>query len=350
MELLVTKSTRPLTYREAGVDIEKGDALVEAIKPLARSTLREGCVGDLGGFGALFEVPKRFRDPILVSGTDGVGTKLKLAIELGRHDSIGIDLVAMCANDVLAQGAEPLFFLDYFATGKLSLATAKSVVAGVAEGCRQAGAALIGGETAEMPGMYAEGDYDLAGFCVGVVERDRILDAAHVAPGDAVIGLGSSGPHSNGYSLIRRIIADRESDLGTTLSGKTLAQHLLAPTRIYVKPILALLDALPVHAAAHITGGGLPGNLVRVLPDGTEARLDQASWEWPPIFDWLRDAGGIESDEMYRTFNCGIGLALVVPGSATAEAVRLLAGAGETVRVIGEIGSSRDRPRVVIDD
>jgi phosphoribosylformylglycinamidine cyclo-ligase len=350
MELLVTKPTRPLTYREAGVDIEKGDALVEAIKPLARSTLREGCVGDLGGFGALFEVPKRFRDPILVSGTDGVGTKLKLAIELGRHDSIGIDLVAMCANDVLAQGAEPLFFLDYFATGKLSLATAKSVVAGVAEGCRQAGAALIGGETAEMPGMYAEGDYDLAGFCVGVVERDRILDAAHVAPGDAVIGLGSSGPHSNGYSLIRRIIADRESDLGTTLSGKTLAQHLLAPTRIYVKPILALLDALPVHAAAHITGGGLPGNLVRVLPDGTEARLDQASWEWPPIFDWLRDAGGIESDEMYRTFNCGIGLALVVPGSATAEAVRLLAGAGETVRVIGEIGSSRDRPRVVIDD
>jgi phosphoribosylformylglycinamidine cyclo-ligase len=350
MELLVTKPTRPLTYREAGVDIEKGDALVEAIKPLARSTLREGCVGDLGGFGALFEVPKRFRDPILVSGTDGVGTKLKLAIELGRHDSIGIDLVAMCANDVLAQGAEPLFFLDYFATGKLSLATAKSVVAGVAEGCRQAGAALIGGETAEMPGMYAEGDYDLAGFCVGVVERDRILDAAHVAPGDAVIGLGSSGPHSNGYSLIRRIIADRESDLGTTLSGKTLAQHLLAPTRIYVKPILALLDALPVHAAAHITGGGLPGNLVRVLPDGTEARLDQASWEWPPIFDWLRDAGGIESDEMYRTFNCGIGLALVVPGSATAETVRLLAGAGETVRVIGEIGSSRDRPRVVIDD
>ncbi len=346
----MTKPTRPLTYREAGVDIEKGDALVEAIKPLARSTLREGCVGDLGGFGALFEVPKRFRDPILVSGTDGVGTKLKLAIDLGRHDSIGIDLVAMCANDVLAQGAEPLFFLDYFATGKLSLATAKSVVAGVAEGCRQAGAALIGGETAEMPGMYAEGDYDLAGFCVGVVERDRILDAAHVAPGDAVIGLGSSGPHSNGYSLIRRIIADRESDLGTTLSGKTLAQHLLAPTRIYVKPILALLDALPVHAAAHITGGGLPGNLVRVLPDGTEARLHQASWEWPPIFDWLRDAGGIESDEMYRTFNCGIGLALVVPGSATAEAVRLLAGAGETVRVIGEIGSSRDRPRVVIDD
>ncbi|MCE2947052.1 MAG: phosphoribosylformylglycinamidine cyclo-ligase, partial [Betaproteobacteria bacterium] len=277
-----------MTYREAGVDIDAGDALVENIKPLAARTRRDGVLAGIGGFGALFEVPKRYREPVLVSGTDGVGTKLKLAFALGRHDTIGIDLVAMSVNDVLVQGAEPLFFLDYFATGKLEVDVATEVVRGIAHGCELAGCALIGGETAEMPGMYVAGEYDLAGFCVGVVEKSRIIDGSTVAAGDVILGLGSSGLHSNGYSLARRIVEVAGADLGADFHGQPLADALLAPTRIYVRPVLALMAALPVKALAHITGGGLPENLPRVLPDGVAARVRLGSWPVPPLFDLVR--------------------------------------------------------------
>jgi phosphoribosylformylglycinamidine cyclo-ligase len=326
------------TYRDAGVDIDAGDALVERIKPLVRRTTRPEVLAGIGGFGAMVELPlDRYRRPVLVSGTDGVGTKLRLAIETGRHDTIGIDLVAMCANDVVVQGAEPLFFLDYYATGHLNVDVAATVIDGIAEGCVQAGAALVGGETAEMPGMYQGEDYDLAGFCVGVVEKEAIIDGSRVAAGDAVIGLTSSGPHSNGYSLIRRLIAVAGATAATQLAGSALFDLLLTPTRIYVKSLLGLIAALPVHALAHITGGGLTDNIPRVLHAGLEVVLQRRSWPQQPVFDWLARAGAIEQAEMYRTFNCGIGMVVIVAGERAAEALRLLQQAGEQAMLIGEV-------------
>ena len=343
-------SKSSLTYREAGVDIEAADAFVEAIKPIAKRTLRDGCLGGLGGFGGLFEIPSKFKRPVLVSGTDGVGTKLKYAFELNRHDTIGVDLVAMCVNDVLVQGAEPLFFLDYFATGRLSPAVATAVVTGIAEGCRQAGAALIGGETAEMPGMYPDGEYDLAGFCVGAVEHDRILDGTAIAAGDVLIGLPASGPHSNGYSLIRRIVADQSVDLEFTLAGRTLAEHLLTPTRIYVRAVLDLLEILPVHGLAHITGGGLPGNVRRILPPGTRAVISTSTWQWPTIFQWLQEQASVAVPEMYRTFNCGIGMVAVVAADAASAALRQLQKNGENALIIGGIEPGAEQPDVRLTD
>jgi phosphoribosylformylglycinamidine cyclo-ligase len=326
-----------LTYRDAGVDIDAGDELVERIKPLVRRTQRPEVLAGIGGFGALVGLPAKYREPILVSGTDGVGTKLRLAIDTGRHDTIGIDLVAMCVNDVAVQGAEPLFFLDYYATGKLDVDVAASVVAGIAEGCHQAGCALVGGETAEMPGMYHGGDYDLAGFCVGVVEKSAIIDGSRVAPGDALIGLASSGAHSNGYSLIRKLVQVAGADARTQLEGQPLFDRLLAPTRIYVKSMLALQAALPVHGFAHITGGGLTDNIPRVLPDGIEAVLQRKAWPRDALFDWLAQAGSIEAAEMHRTFNCGIGMIAIVPASHVDAALALLRGCGETASVVGEV-------------
>ncbi|HTD13417.1 MAG TPA: phosphoribosylformylglycinamidine cyclo-ligase [Steroidobacteraceae bacterium] len=326
-----------ITYRDAGVDIDAGDELVERIKPLVRRAQRREVLAGIGGFGALIELPAGYQRPVLVAGTDGVGTKLRLAIDTGRHDTIGIDLVAMCANDVVVQGAEPLFFLDYYATGKLRVAVAEAVVRGIVEGCVQAGAALVGGETAEMPGMYHGEDYDLAGFCVGVVEKDAIVDGARVAAGDAIIGLGSSGPHANGYSLIRKLVEHAGASAETRVAGRGLFDRLLTPTRIYVKPLLALLRDMPVHALAHITGGGLSDNIPRVLPAGLEAVLERASWGADPVFDWLQRAGGIEPAEMYRTFNCGIGMVVIVAAARAAAAVSYLAARGETAHIIGEV-------------
>ena len=326
-----------LTYRDAGVDIDAGDELVERIKPLVQRAQRREVLAGIGGFGALVELPSGYRQPVLVSSTDGVGTKLRLAIESGRHDTIGIDLVAMCANDVVVQGAEPLFFLDYYATGKLRVPVAEAVVSGIVEGCVQAGAALVGGETAEMPGMYSGDDYDLAGFCVGVVEKDAIIDGARTRAGDAIIGLASSGPHSNGYSLIRKLVAAAGATPTTTLAGSKLFDRLLAPTRIYVKALLALVRAMPVHALAHITGGGLTDNIPRVLPEGLQAVLERRNWQRDPVFDWLQKAGGIESAEMYRTFNCGLGMVVIVPPEHAAAAVKFLAARGETTTIVGEV-------------
>jgi phosphoribosylformylglycinamidine cyclo-ligase len=326
-----------ISYRDAGVDIDAGDELVERIKALVGRTQRREVLAGIGGFGALVELPAGYRRPVLVSGTDGVGTKLRLAIDTGRHDTIGIDLVAMCANDVVVQGAEPLFFLDYYATGKLRVAVAEAVVRGIVEGCVLAGAALVGGETAEMPGMYHGEDYDLAGFCVGVVEKDAIIDGTRTAAGDVIIGLASSGPHSNGYSLIRRLLSVGGATAATMLEGRPLFERLLVPTRIYVKPLLALLRALPVHALAHITGGGLTDNIPRVLPAGLEAVLERGCWHRDPVFEWLQRAGGIEQAEMYRTFNCGIGMVAVVPAERAAAAVELLSAQGETASIIGEV-------------
>jgi len=335
------------SYREAGVDIAAGDALVDRIKPLARGTERSGVMGSLGGFGALFDLKAAgFADPVLVSTTDGVGTKLKIAIDTGRHDTVGIDLVAMCVNDLVVQGAEPLLFLDYFATGSLDVEQAARVVAGIAEGCRQAGCALVGGETAEMPGLYASGDYDLAGFAVGAAERDALLPRG-VTPGQTVLGLASSGVHSNGFSLVRRIVQD--CGLGWTdpapfAPGRSLAEALLEPTRIYVKSLLALHRAKLLRAAAHITGGGLPGNLPRVLPANTRAVLDAAAWPRPAVMDWLAHRGGVAADEMLRVFNCGIGMALVVDDAAAATA--LLTQHGETVITLGRIEAA-DGPATI---
>jgi phosphoribosylformylglycinamidine cyclo-ligase len=327
------------TYRDAGVDIDAGDELVERIKPLVRRAQRREVLAGIGGFGALVELPQGYRHPVLVSGTDGVGTKLRLAIDTGRHDTIGIDLVAMCANDVVVPGAEPLFFLDYYATGKLRVEVAEAVVRGIVEGCVQAGAALVGGETAEMPGMYQGEDYDLAGFCVGVVEKEAIIDGAAVAAGDTILGLDSSGPHSNGYSLIRKLVAAAGATPATVLEGRTLFERLLAPTRIYVKPLLALIKALPVHALAHITGGGLTDNIPRVLPAGLEAALERASWPRDPVFEWLQRTGRIDAAEMYRTFNCGIGMTVIVPAARAQAALEFLAARGERARIIGEVRS-----------
>jgi phosphoribosylformylglycinamidine cyclo-ligase len=330
--------TESITYKDAGVDIEAGDELVERIKPAVTRSLRPEVLGGLGGFGALFEIPlDRYRKPVLVSGTDGVGTKLRLAIETGRHDTIGIDLVAMCVNDVVVQGAEPLFFLDYYATGKLSVDVAESVIKGIVEGCVQAGAALIGGETAEMPGMYAAGDYDLAGFCVGIVEKDAIIDGSRTRPGDVVIGLPSSGPHSNGYSLIRKLLKAAKATPTTKLEGGLLYDALLMPTRIYVKPLLALAKQVAVHSFAHITGGGLTENIPRVVPAGLEVLLSAQTWTRPPVFDWLQRAGNIPPDEMYRTFNCGIGMTVCVAAEHADRALKLLREHGEQPAVIGEM-------------
>jgi len=329
--------SNPLTYRDAGVDIDAGDALVENIKPFARKTLRPEVLAGIGGFGALCRIPGKYREPVLVSGTDGVGTKLKLAFELDRHDTIGIDLVAMSVNDILTQGAEPLFFLDYFACGKLDVATATRVVKGIAAGCEQAGCALIGGETAEMPGMYPAGEYDLAGFAVGVVEKSRIIDGSTIAAGDAVLGLASSGAHSNGYSLIRRIIAQNKIDLSAQLDGRTLSDLILAPTRIYVKPVLQLMEQIPVKGLAHITGGGLVDNVPRILPAHLSARLERATWRLPPLFEWLRQQGNVAGDEMLRVFNCGIGMVAIVAAEHAQAASDLLRAAGETVWRIGAV-------------
>lgn len=341
--------TPTLSYRDAGVDIDAGDSLVERIKPHARRTLRPEVLGGIGGFGALMELPKRYRQPVLISGTDGVGTKLKLAFHLNRHDSIGIDLVAMSVNDILVQGAEPLFFLDYYACGRLDVDVAEQVVAGIARGCELAGCALIGGETAEMPGMYPIGEYDLAGFAVGVAEKDRLITGADIRAGDALLGLASSGPHSNGYSLIRKIVEVTQADLSAPFHGRSLGETLLEPTRIYVKPLLALMQTLPVKGLAHITGGGLTGNIPRILPEGLTAHLDARAWTWPPVFQWLQQAGGVATDEMYRTFNCGIGMVVVVDAAEAENAARFLTERGETVYRLGRIeASAAGQARTVI--
>lgn len=326
-----------LSYLDAGVDIAAGDRLVENIKQLALKTLRPEVLAGIGGFGALFEISKKYRDPVLVSGSDGVGTKLKLAFQLNKHDTVGIDLVAMSVNDILVQGAEPLFFLDYFACGKLDVATATQVIQGIAKGCELAGCALIGGETAEMPGFYAAGEYDLAGFAVGVVEKDRIITGRTITAGDVVLGLASSGAHSNGYSLIRKIIEGSGAVLSSDFHGQSLGEALLAPTRIYVKPLLELMQHLPVKGMAHITGGGLLENIPRILPDNLCAVLQRSAWDMPPLFKWLQAQGNIAEPEMYRTFNCGIGMAVVVSPEHVQQAQKLLRASGEQVWRIGEI-------------
>lgn len=338
----MTSTNVSLSYRDAGVDIDAGDALVEAIKPFAKKTTREGVLAGIGGFGALFEIGKKYKEPVLVSGTDGVGTKLKLAFHLNRHDTIGIDLVAMSVNDILVQGAEPLFFLDYFACGKLNVATATDVVKGVARGCELSGCALIGGETAEMPSMYPDGEYDLAGFAVGAVEKSKIIDGKQIAPGNVILGLASSGIHSNGYSLVRKIIEVAKPDLNADFHGRTLADALLEPTRIYVKPLLALMDSMPVHGLVHITGGGLLENVPRVLQDHLTAEIHQEAWTLPPLFQWLQQHGGVADNEMHRVFNCGIGMVIIVSKENADAAMQQLQAAGETVYRIGEIRERKE--------
>ena len=332
-----SSQTQGLSYRDAGVDMEAGDALVERIKPMAKKTMREGVLAGIGGFGALFEVPKRYKEPVLVSGTDGVGTKLKLAFDWQRHDTVGQDLVAMSVNDILVQGAEPLFFLDYFACGKLSVDTAATVVGGIARGCELAGCALIGGETAEMPGMYPEGEYDLAGFAVGAVEKSGMIDGTTIAPGDVILGLASSGAHSNGYSLIRKIIDRAGAKPSDDFHGQTLSDVVMAPTRIYVKSLLALMSKLTVKGMAHITGGGLVENVPRVLPETTQAVLHRSTWALPKLFQWLQEKGGVEDAEMHRVFNCGIGMVVIVNAADAAAAKAQLESTGETVYQLGEI-------------
>lgn len=345
-----SKSPVSLSYRDAGVDIDAGDALVEAIKPFAKRTMREGVLAGIGGFGALFEVSKKFREPVLVAGTDGVGTKLKLAFHLNRHDTVGIDLVAMSVNDILVQGAEPLFFLDYFACGRLDVASATDVIKGIAAGCEQAGCALIGGETAEMPSMYPDGEYDLAGFAVGAVEKSRIIDGKKISPGDVILGLASSGAHSNGYSLVRKILDVAKPDLNADFHGRPLADVLIAPTRIYVKPLLALMEKIEVRGMVHITGGGLVENIPRVLQGHLTAVLQRDSWTMPPLFHWLQEHGGVADAEMHRVFNCGIGMTVIVAkedaDAAEAELKRL----GETVYRIGSIRERKgDEPQTIVE-
>ena len=353
----VSSKSPSLTYRDAGVDIDAGDELVERIKPYARRTMRPGVLAGIGGFGALFEIPRTYREPVLVSGTDGVGTKLKIAFELGRHETIGIDLVAMSVNDILTLGAEPLYFLDYYACGKLDVDTAALVVRGIAIGCESAGCALIGGETAEMPGMYKPGEYDLAGFAVGVVEKSGIIDGASIEPGDALIGLASDGAHSNGYSLIRKIVercgiehlieTGKSADAGS--AREPLADLILAPTRIYVKPVLKLLEQIVVKGMAHITGGGLVENVPRVLADHLTAHIDRTSWRMPALFTWLRESGNVAESEMFRVFNCGIGMVLVVKDSEAQRAVDVLNSVGEKAMRIGTIAKrTAGEPQVLI--
>ena len=326
-----------ISYRDAGVDIEAGDALVEQIKPFAKRTMRPEVLAGIGGFGSLFAMPKKFKEPILVSGTDGVGTKLKLAFELNKHDTVGIDLVAMSVNDILVQGAEPLFFLDYFACGKLEVSTAAQVIKGIAEGCEQAGCALVGGETAEMPGMYPAGEYDLAGFAVGCVDKANLINGTTITAGDVVLGLASSGAHSNGYSLIRKLIANSGIDYDADFYGRKFKDVVMAPTKIYVKSLLQLIETLPVKGMAHITGGGITENIPRVLPAGLTAEISGKSWDLPPLFKWLQAQGNITHSEMYKTFNCGVGMAVVLDKALVAQAKQLLEAAGETVYEIGTI-------------
>ena len=335
----MTASPSPLTYRDAGVDIDAGNALVERIKPLVKRSFRPEVMGGLGGFGALFNLSGKYREPVLVSGTDGVGTKLKLAQQLGRHDTIGIDLVAMCVNDVLVQGAEPLFFLDYFATGKLDVDTAAAVVGGIARGCEESGCALIGGETAEMPDMYGPGEYDLAGFCVAGVEKSEIIDGSTIGAGDVVLALPSSGPHSNGYSLIRKVLDRAGRPLDLDVGGTTLVDALMAPTRLYAKPILSLLAEHRIPGMAHITGGGLSENIIRVVPDGLGLDLDASCIALPPVFEWLQREGGIEAQEMWRTFNCGIGFTLIVHPDQAGAVTASCAALGLPARPIGQVVS-----------
>lgn len=339
-----------LSYRDAGVDIDAGNELVERIKPAVRRTMRPEVLAGVGGFGASVRVPlERYREPVMVSGTDGVGTKLKLAQQLGRHDGIGIDLVAMCVNDVLVQGAEPIFFLDYFATGKLDVDVAARVVAGIAKGCEESGCALVGGETAEMPDMYPPGEYDLAGFCVGLVERSRMLDGSAVRAGMRLVGVQSSGPHSNGYSLIRRILARADADLATPIDGVPLVDRLMMPTQLYVRPMLKLMaEGLPIAAMAHITGGGLSENIIRVVPAGLGIDVDASAWPEPAIFRWLMAAGGVAREEMWRTFNCGIGFVLILPPEACAGAIASLAGFGLQAWEIGQVREAAEGERVRI--
>jgi phosphoribosylformylglycinamidine cyclo-ligase len=342
-----SENKNSLNYKDAGVDIEAGNALVERIKPIAAKTRIPGVMAGLGGFGSLFELPlDKYKNPVLVSGTDGVGTKLKLAIDLGIHNTVGIDLVAMCVNDIIVQGAQPLFFLDYFATGKLDVNTATSVIEGIGKGCELAGAALVGGETAEMPNMYADGDYDLAGFCVGIVEKSQMLDGSKVKTGDKLIGLASSGAHSNGYSLIRKILERSELRLDEPFDGKTLGEALLAPTKIYVKSLLALLKKIDVHALAHITGGGLTENLPRVIPENLNAQINLNSWQFPAIFDWLQSNGNVSQADMLITFNCGVGMVVCVAQQDEVATLNLLAELGETAFVIGEIVSGEGKAHV----
>ncbi|WP_118777438.1 phosphoribosylformylglycinamidine cyclo-ligase [Haemophilus haemolyticus] len=342
-------SKQSLSYKDAGVDINAGNALVERIKPEVKRTTRAEVIGGLGGFGALCAIPSKYKEPILVSGTDGVGTKLRLAIDLKKHDTIGIDLVAMCVNDLVVQGAEPLFFLDYYATGKLDVDVATDVVKGIADGCAQSGCALVGGETAEMPGMYHAGDYDLAGFCVGVVEKSEIIDGSHVKNGDALIALGSSGPHSNGYSLVRKVIDVAGVNPATELlDNKPLSGHVLAPTKIYVKSVLALIKQADVHAIAHLTGGGFWENIPRVLPKNTKAVIDEKSWKWPSVFNWLQEKGNIDTYEMYRTFNCGVGMVIALPQEQVETALAILKQAGENAWLIGHIEHAEDDAEQVV--
>jgi len=340
---------KSLSYRDAGVNIDAGNQFVEKIKPYVAKTQRPEVIGGLGGFGALFEIPlNRYKQPVLVSGTDGVGTKLKLALEMNKHDTIGIDLVAMCVNDILVLGAEPLYFLDYYATGHLDNDVAADVIKGIAEGCLQSGAALTGGETAEMPGMYSEGDYDLAGFCVGIVEKNAIIDGSKVEAGNVLIGLASSGPHSNGYSLVRKVLEVSGADLNQDCGGQPLGQSLLEPTRIYVKAIHQLLEQIDIHAMSHITGGGLLENLPRVMVENTRAQIDASSWDLPPIFQWLQQQGNIEQQEMYRTFNCGVGMVLVIDADDADIALETLNKAGEKAWRLGEVVSTTGEPDVII--
>jgi phosphoribosylformylglycinamidine cyclo-ligase len=344
----VTDTNSGLSYKDAGVDIDAGEALVDKIKSVTRKTRRAEVLTDIGGFGALFALPKGLKEPVMVAGTDGVGTKLRLAIDLNKHHTVGIDLVAMCVNDLIVQGAEPLFFLDYYATGKLDVEVATAVVTGIGEGCIQSGCSLIGGETAEMPGMYHGSDFDLAGFCVGIVDRENIIDGTKVNKDDVLIGIASSGPHSNGFSLIRKVIEVSKTDTNELLQGKSIGEHLLEPTRIYVKQLLNLLKHIPIHAMAHITGGGLLDNIPRVLPKNTKAVIDTTSWQWPAIFNWLQQQGNIKTREMYRTFNCGVGMVLVVPRKFKQDAVSILASSGEDAWVIGNIETT-DEEKPVVD-
>ncbi|MBE0363389.1 phosphoribosylformylglycinamidine cyclo-ligase [Pseudoalteromonas ulvae UL12] len=333
----MSEQKQSLSYKDAGVDIDAGNALVERIKGVVKKTRRPEVMGGIGGFGALCQLPTGYKEPVLVAGTDGVGTKLRLAIDLKKHDTVGIDLVAMCVNDLIVQGAEPLFFLDYYATGKLDVDTAADVVTGIGAGCELSNCALIGGETAEMPGMYEGEDYDMAGFCVGVVEKSKIIDGTKVAAGDQIIALASSGPHSNGYSLVRKVLEVSGADTNAEFEGKTLGEHLLTPTRIYVKPVLELLKQVDAHALSHITGGGFWENIPRVLPESAKAVIKGDSWQWPAVFNWLQENGNIETHEMYRTFNCGVGMIIVVPAADVEKSLDILKAAGENAWHIGEI-------------
>jgi len=344
----VSEQKQSLSYKDAGVDIDAGNALVEKIKGAVKRTTRPEVMGGIGGFGAICQIPAGYKEPVLISGTDGVGTKLRLAIDLKKHDTVGIDLVAMCVNDLLVLGAEPLYFLDYYATAKLDVDVASDVVSGIAEGCIQSGCALVGGETAEMPGMYHKGDYDIAGFCTGVAEKSALIDGSKVAAGDQLIALGSSGPHSNGFSLIRKVLEVNNTDTNELLDGKAISEHLLEPTKIYVKSVLALLKDVEAHALSHITGGGFWENIPRVLPETAQAVINGESWQWPEIFNWLKKNGNITEHEMYRTFNCGVGMIIVVPEDKVAQSIDILTAHGEQAWHIGAISDKADGEEQVV--